>query len=550
MTAMGDLAIRVAHLSKVFRVYSKPADMFWETVTGKPRHKQFWALRDVTFDVRRGQVVGLIGRNGAGKSTLLKIITGTLDKTEGVVEVQGRVSSILELGTGFNGEYTGRENVYLGGLMVGLTRQEVTRKLDWIIDFSELRDFIDQPFKTYSSGMQAQLTFATAACIDPDILIIDEALSVGDAHFQRKSFGKIREFRKAGRTILLVSHDVDTISTFCDHAILLDGGQVYEQGEPQHIGKVYYKMLFASDPAELDAVIRSKLPTEIVLDATRAVPEQGKAWRLDLSDAPVQGDSKEYPQGSLYTLCENGLPLQPSHSAHVYVRQYGKGAHSHWGRVLYFSTSDDSDPRENGRQYVLRRKDLVKPKDEAVSVAVSTETTETPEHVEIRRAALARLGLAQSTVPESVRAMRLGNRKVEILDAGILDAHGERVIRLESSKPYTFFFSAVFYQDIESWNVGFLIRNLKGVDVFGINSTGQKLVLPPKKCGEIATAQLPVTMWLTNGTYFLSFGVANPDAETDVQYDFRYDALQFEIQMKSGLHTNSMVNLEAQFYIE
>lgn len=242
---MSQIAINVNDVSKLYKLYDKPSDRFVEALglSKRKRYKEHYALNNVSFNIKQGETVGIIGTNGSGKSTILKIITGVLNPTGGNVEIAGRISALLELGAGFNMEYTGLENVYLNGTMIGFKKEEIDEKLDDILKFADIGEFIHQPVKTYSSGMFVRLAFAVAINIDPEILIVDEALSVGDVFFQAKCYKKFEEFKKLGKTILFVSHDLGSVAKYCDRVILLNKGKKVDEGEPKRIIDLYKKIL-------------------------------------------------------------------------------------------------------------------------------------------------------------------------------------------------------------------------------------------------------------------------------------------------------------------
>lgn len=247
-----EIAIKVENVSKIYKLYDKPSYRFKEALglTKKTLHQDHYALNNVSFDVKKGETVGIIGTNGSGKSTILKIITGVLNPTEGDVKLEGRISALLELGAGFNQEYTGLENIYLNGTMMGFSDAEIAARVDDILDFADIGDFIHQPVKTYSSGMFVRLAFAVAINIDPEILIVDEALSVGDVFFQVKCYHKFEEFKKLGKTILFVSHDLGSISKYCDRVILLNKGVKVSEGDPKTIVDMY-KQIMVNNDAEI-----------------------------------------------------------------------------------------------------------------------------------------------------------------------------------------------------------------------------------------------------------------------------------------------------------
>lgn len=252
-----DIAIRVQGLSKCYGIYANPRDRLKQFVlprlqrligqAPKQYFREFWAVKDVSFEVKKGETVGIIGRNGSGKSTLLQMICGTLSPTSGSIQTNGRIAALLELGSGFNPEFTGRENVYMNAAVLGLSKEEVDKRFDDIAAFADIGQFIDQPVKTYSSGMVVRLAFAVQSQVEPDILVVDEALSVGDAKFQAKCFERLRQLKENGTSILLVTHSSEQIVTHCSTAILLNNGTQLETGEPRHVVNRYMDLLFGKE---------------------------------------------------------------------------------------------------------------------------------------------------------------------------------------------------------------------------------------------------------------------------------------------------------------
>ena len=311
-----DPVISLKHISKLYKRYHHPIERLKEAllpVTAKA--DEFWALQDLNLDIAPGDTVGIVGRNGSGKSTLLQIIAGTLQPTAGTVDVRGRVSALLELGSGFNPEFTGRQNAFFNGRILGLSQTEIAAKFSDIEQFAAIGDFIDQPVKTYSSGMFVRLAFAVAINVDPDILIIDEALSVGDEAFQRKCFARIYDLQEKGVTVLFVSHSATSIVELCDHAVLLDSGEIIARGTPKIVVANYQKLLYAPEDARV---------------TLRATLKQQAMENLDWSDAAIADTPDTNAKSS--TPGSETDTLQPQYDPYL-VPQHSIEYESHGAKI-------------------------------------------------------------------------------------------------------------------------------------------------------------------------------------------------------------------------
>ena len=325
-----DTAIEVKNLTKIYKLYDKPIDRLKDSLglVRKDRYKEHLALNNVNLTVKKGETVGIIGTNGSGKSTILKIITGVLSPSSGEVSVDGHISALLELGAGFNMEYNGIDNIYLNGMMIGFSEEEITKRLDSILEFADIGDYVYQPVKTYSSGMFVRLAFAVAINIDPEILIVDEALSVGDVFFQAKCYHKFEEFKKQGKTILFVSHDLSSISKYCDRAVLLNQGVLLGEGTPKKMIDIYKQVLVGQYPLPSAGDAENLLDDEQIREAA--------AKASDKADSKVNAGSKAKSD------TKSGSD-KPDAATNPDTLEYGDGAAS----IEEYYVTDDRGTRTN-----------------------------------------------------------------------------------------------------------------------------------------------------------------------------------------------------------
>ncbi len=472
MTTGADIAIALKDISKKYRLFGSPAQRLLETFHpfGRRYHREFWALRDITLDIPRGATVGIVGKNGSGKSTLLQIICSVLRPTSGACEVRGRISALLELGAGFNPELTGRQNVLFNGIVMGFSKEEMQARLPCIESFAEIGEFMDQPMKTYSSGMFVRLAFAAAINVDPEILIVDEALAVGDARFQHKCYAKFQEFQKAGKTILLVSHNTDAIVRHCDHAVLLDGGRVLERGEPKEVTNFYLDLLFSGD-------LHDYSPMPVLLE------DGYKGYDIVHYGKKYYAFSKALGAVDVGTLSKDAIAA----------------------RVAQETCLAGSSLREV--------KSIVDGRNPAATAGATPAAVTVPGTPKER----AEVESFLQEAPDGDNCVcrksynkneyRYGDKRAEIIDYLIV-AGGERdPAHIVSGDTAEIYVKVRYHQPIREPMTGFAIKTIDGIDVFGMNTKNVPVTLDPiDRPAAVAIFRWTVTLNLRGGDYFIDIG--------------------------------------------
>jgi lipopolysaccharide transport system ATP-binding protein len=484
-------AIIVRNICKKHRLFQSARDRLKEALHpfSKRYHQEFWALQGISFEVRHGQTVGILGRNGSGKSTLLQILARVMQPTSGAVMVNGRISALLELGAGFNPEFTGRENSIFQAEVMGLSRKEIDRKLPEIESFADIGAFFDQPTKVYSSGMFVRVAFAAAINVDPDILIIDEALAVGDAKFQNKCFQKLREFREKGKTILLVTHAMETVTRLCDYAMLLEHGRVVKMGEPNEVTNAYFDLLFGDGgkPKLIKTVgdynLLHYLGTYYALPRALGNIDVGTA---DLSglDGVIVGKTIEEMET---LLGKNVSAVQVAESA----------AHNQKSQLEMFL-------------------DEVPTIDNCVS----------------RRS-------------YNKNESRTGDGRAEILDYVCVRGHDFDVFEIKTWDSLKIYMKIVFRRTFQLPIYGISIKSVEGVKVYGTNTWLDRVDVPPVSEGEVVIFCYEIKISLAGGDFFATLAIADRVDSQYVLADHRTDLVHIRVQSgKEGM--NGFVEMDTK----
>ena len=485
--------ISVDQVSKVYRLYDKPIDRLLESISlrKKSYHKDFYALRDISFSVGRGEAVGIIGTNGSGKSTMLKIITGVLSATTGKVESRGSICALLELGAGFNQDYTGIENIYMNGTMMGFSKAEMDEKLPAILEFADIGDFVYQPVKSYSSGMFVRLAFALYISIDPEVLIVDEALSVGDVFFQAKCYHRMDELKRKGTTILMVTHDLGSVMKYCDRVVLFHKGEKVGEGLPGQMVDKYKKILAGKDPHAEQFMEEQNFLGNVDGEATGTISSAGTN----------EQDTSTGNAGT--TGAEDKAGTTGAGTAETTEKNAGTGIAS--------GTAELASPK-------------------------SGQSSQKP------------LGFMKDHLTLNPSSQQYGNGKAEILDFGVLDKDGRPSNVLLKGEEFSIKERIVFHDDIAAPIFTFTIKDKLGMDLSGTNTLFEGKEIPAVKKGDEYYCTFTQRMNLQGGEYLLSISCTGFEEGEHTVYDRKYDITS--ITVLSNKNTVGIYDMESEVTLE
>ena len=521
-----DVAIRVSGLSKCFQLYDSPGHLLKQLLVGRmarlvgrtpPQYfREFWALKGLDFTVRRGETVGIVGRNGAGKSTLLQILCGTLTPTDGHVEIRGRVAALLELGAGFNPEFSGRENVYLNGAILGVSREEIARRFADIEAFADIGEFIDRPVKSYSSGMYVRLAFAVSACIDPDVLIVDEALAVGDAKFQAKCFRRFEELVSRGTTILLVTHSTEQITRHCDRAILLEGGVVHQEGPPRDVANTYLDLLFG--------VQRRDKPGK----DGKGSPSAGKGAAAGQDDA-VADEASNGDNAALRRPDIEGDDDISGRIARAAARQPIRASE------LESAAPDAPGAQEQGGDGAQTGAGILSSHGE-MQDDDAHNSKNTRQNSPLSLIPLASPSRFEDRPGYNTDEYRWGSREVEITDVMVTTNGHDHTVRLNTGEQVPVVVWVRFRVDVNAPIYGLTIKTPDGITVYGSNSRDfpDGPVMQPARAGQTVRVVFSLDLRIGAGDFLLSLGVAHEIGGGEVEpLDRRYDSMLLHVSRQS-----------------
>jgi ABC-type polysaccharide/polyol phosphate transport system ATPase subunit len=503
------IAISVRNVSKRFVLFRSPLERLLAGLPFRRRQpaRDFWALRDVSFDVPRSTTVGILGRNGSGKSTLLQLLYSVLQPTTGSVTCRGSTSALLELGAGFNPAFTGRANILLHGVTRGLSPSQVEAKLPEIEAFAEIGPFIDQPVKTYSSGMFVRLAFAAAISDDPDIFLVDEALAVGDARFQHKCYQKFLDFQQAGKTILLVTHDTQAVVKHCQHALLLDNGRLIGRGEPREIVNHYLELLFTG-----------------TVGGYRPVPKRVRQG--------YKGFNIVHHGSKFYGLADCLGPLDLAEVGEQQLDRLAKERKCVIGESLQAAKQlvdrIDFERREDRRRGHAQDK---APGQGSLDQAPVEQFLEAP--VDARDAARRR--------SYNAHEHRIGDHRGEIVDYLIMYGDETDPAIIAAGSVADIYVKARFHQEVERPVFGIALKTLDGLTLYGINTPMKRVWVDSVRAADVLVVKFTLPLPLPPGDYFLDLGLAEAAGGEHLPLDVRYDLIHLHVQQQEPF--SGLVNL-------